>query len=135
MTRKAFGETLLGIFVVTLVISNVLLASQTVALREQIPFMVSRAVVVAQDREALATPTPSVSSLLADVWSASQSVTATNKIKIASLAPSVGAGPVNTKVTIKGSGFTSKNNTVIFGYHKIAGLKSSGTTITFSIPE
>src|SRR3989344_5441439 len=117
MTRKTFFEILLGIFVVTLVLSNVLLASQVVALRERIPLMVSRATALAEDRIVpIVTTTPSMDSLLADVWAASQSVTTTTKIKISSIAPSVGAGPVNSKATIKGTGFTTSNNTVVFGY-------------------
>ncbi len=135
MTRKLFVEVLLGIFVITLVVSNVLLASQVIALREEIPFIASRATAMAQERGIPATPTPLVSSLLADVWAASQSTATTSKIKIAALTPSVGAGPVNTKVTIKGTGFTTKSNTVTFGYHKIPDLKSNGTTLTFMVPE
>ena len=67
MTRKTLVEMLLGIFVVTLVLSNVLLASQVVAFRERIPFMVSRAAALAQERIVpTATPTPSMDSLLTD---------------------------------------------------------------------
>lgn len=135
MTRKTLVELLLGMFVVTLVLSNVLLASQVVALREQIPFMVSRASALAQERtEPTDTPIPSIDSLLADVWAASQSVATTTKIKISSITPSVGAGPVNSKAMIKGIGFTTTNNTVVFGYHRIPGLKSKGGVIEFTVP-
>ena len=135
MTRKTLVEMLLGIFVVTLVLSNVLLASQVVAFRERIPFMVSRAAALAQERVApTATPTPSMDSLLVDVWAASQSVATTTKIKISSIAPSVGAGPINSKATIKGTGFTTVNNTVVFGYHRIPGLKSKNGVIEFIVP-
>ncbi len=133
MNRRTFSEILLGMSVVTLVVSNVLLASQLVTARERISFQAAPAVAVAQ--EVTPSSDPKITSLLAEVWTLPQSTTSTNKVQIASLAPSVGAGPVNSRVTIKGFGFTFKDNTVIFGYHRIEGLKSNGNTITFTVPE
>lgn len=131
MTRKTFAEVVLGITVVTLVSSNMILASQLVAARERVSLRAAPAVVVAQ--EVMPTPDPEITSLLAAVWTLPQSKT-TDKIKISSIAPTLPAGPVNTKVTIKGTGFASKDNTVIFGYHRIEGLKSNGTTLQFVVP-
>lgn len=132
MTRKIFAEIILGISVVTLVTSNVLLASRLVAVRERISFQAAPAVAVAQ--EVAPSPDPEIISLLATVWTLPQSTTTSDKIKISSLAPTVGAGPINTKATIKGIGFAPKNNTVIFGYHRIEGLKSNGNTLEFLVP-
>ncbi|MEK7582887.1 MAG: hypothetical protein AAB483_00560 [Patescibacteria group bacterium] len=132
MTRKIFVEVLLGIFVVTLVVSNVLLASQVVALREEVPTLLGKLAI--QEQEASPLPTPAITSLLANIWTVPQAVTNTSKIQITSLTPSVGAGPVNTKVSIKGKGFTTTENTVTFGYHKISGLKAKAGVIEFIVP-
>jgi hypothetical protein len=45
------------------------------------------------------------------------------------------SGPVGALVTISGSGFAAKNNTVKFGTGYIRGLDSDGTTLRFTVPE
>ncbi len=55
-------------------------------------------------------------------------------LQISTLSPS--SGPVGTKVTITGRGFTSTGNTVSLNNYKVTGNVSSsnGTTLQFSVP-
>lgn len=56
------------------------------------------------------------------------------QLTVTRMAPT--SGPVGTQVTITGSGFAARGNTVKFGSGYIKGLDSAdGTTLQFAIPE
>lgn len=59
----------------------------------------------------------------------------TSHISISKLSPN--SGDVGSKVTIRGSGFSSRDNTVLFGGAIITNLKSSndGEKISFTVPD
>ncbi len=63
-----------------------------------------------------------------------QSPTANSKnISIKAVKPSF--GPVGTKVTITGRGFSKTKNTVNFDYSRIENIKSNGTSLLFVVPQ
>ncbi len=61
-------------------------------------------------------------------------INGSTKPSIAALSPS--SGPVGTKVTIIGSGFTPTNNGIRFGQISMGGFSSAdGKTLTFTVPQ
>lgn len=120
--RHHIAHALLSIFVITLVVSNVILATQVSALRERTPALINAS-----------SPTPSISAIPTLTPFPLPSFGPISKyVKITSLTPS--AGVIGTKVTIKGSGFTRTNNTIYFNYHQISGVRGTSTKLVFTVP-
>ena len=60
--------------------------------------------------------------------------TVSGTVSVSSIDPSV--GPIGTKVTVHGSGFTKTNNTVMLSGGAISGIESDdGATLAFTVPD
>ena len=106
--RSTITHALLSIFVITLVVSNVILATKVTTLREETSALIAAN---ATSRTDLAIPAPTITSLSPDY------------------------GSVGAQVKIHGTGFSAQNNTVYFDYGQIAGIASdTGTSLVFTVP-
>ena len=108
--RNTIAHALLAVFVVTLATSNMLLADKLIDVQSQVPVLAAR-LSAAQSLASVQTPIP---------------------VRLHKLQPDY--GPIGTVVTIKGSGFTPTNNTILFEYHKIKAGSFDGQTLTFIVP-
>src|SRR3989344_2234970 len=90
MNRKIVGEVILGIAVITLIASNVVLATKLVPLREEVPTRSARLAGELSRTQATVFPVP----------------------KLQVLTPVF--GPIGTKVILHGSGFSTTGNNVHF---------------------
>ncbi len=111
MNRKIVGEVILGIAVLTLIVSNVVLATKLVALREEVPTLSARIAGEISRTQATIFPVPTLQVLTPDF------------------------GTIGTKVIVHGSGFSATGNNVYFSNTVTYNIPSyDGVNLAFTVP-